>query len=302
MPLKPEDQQRRNRLIRAAQVLASETVGQPELAAEIDYVLSPKGPGFVKRLYDDARGVGRTKQPTLPIRMPKDRRDLINHLADTQRVVLTEIVENGFRRWIEGDFVLNMEGRAFPDSTTESVVLTVTPHQVLRDEVKKKCAAMKKANMFRPGRSIFETTVAAHALYEHFNIGPYASGREPVDREPVQIIVRHDHCAAFDSAGLAGNQLTSIVEDGVRRFMDGSLDFRAEPRPVGEKGKIAPPGKHVKLWVDSELLAEAEKWFEKVSAERGLPGYMGTGTFVSAALFAHLEIGPYAPDRAAGAE
>lgn len=174
MPLKPEDQQRRNRLVRAAQVLASDTVGQPELAAEIEYVLSPKGPGFVKRIYDDSRGVARTKQSTLPIRMPKDRRDTINRLADAAGEVLTEIVENGFRRWLEGEFVLNMEGRAWPGSSGESVILSVTPSPVLRDLVKEKCKAVKKADPFLPGKGVFESTVAAHSLYAHYKIGPYA--------------------------------------------------------------------------------------------------------------------------------
>lgn len=173
VPLKPEDQQRRNRLTQAIKVLSSESVGQPDLAAEIEYVLSPKGPGFVKRLHDDARGVERIKQSTLNIRMPKERRDQINRRADATGEVLTEIVENGFRRWLEGDFVLKVESRVWPGSSGESVNLSVTPSPVLRSEVKKKCAATKKADPFLPGRGIFESTVAAHALYAHYKIGPY---------------------------------------------------------------------------------------------------------------------------------
>lgn len=290
MPLRPEDQQRRDRLVRATQVLT--TAGEPDLAGAVEYVLGPKGVGFVTRLRDDNRGATRERIPNLPIRMLKSDRDVIKQAKSAS---LTSILNEGFQKFLDGEFEVRKEPRRRISESDPAVMLNATPDRDLHANAARRCRELEDAGQ-RPVLAV--SNVAAAILYAHFGLGAYApDGEAAVYREWAQYYLREEYYAAIDPASLSTRELTDIVEDGLRRFLDGSFDLRVESRPVGKKGEPAP-GTNLKVQLEPELLAKAEERFKQVRAERGLPGYMGTSTFVTATLFAHFEIGPYAPENA----
>ncbi|MGS2592098.1 hypothetical protein [Streptomyces hebeiensis] len=177
MPLNPRDRQRRDNLVKAAQVLRS-TPEHADLADDIDYVLSPDGALFVNRLrkHGEADAGGpKTEQPdNMPIRIPEDRLKVLQQ-GRKDGVNLTEVVENGFRDWLTGKFELRLEPRAKRGSAPTSGIVNIRPHQDLQDTVAAKCERVRaeRAGTGQTG-AVYPTTVAAHCLYAYFQIGPYA--------------------------------------------------------------------------------------------------------------------------------
>jgi hypothetical protein len=286
--LSANDKRHHANLIQAAETLRE--VGKPKLAESIDFVLGPKGNGFTTRLRQDLAGTELARTPNLPIRMLKSDRDVIQQ---TKSASLTSILNDGFRRFLAGEFEVRKEPRRRVSESNPTLVLNAAPDGELHADVARRCRELKEAGQ-RPVLAV--SNVAAAILYDHFSLGAYApDGEAAVHRETIQLYLREEYWATVDDAGLSTKELTDIVEDGLRRFVDGSLDLQVESRPVGKKGELTS-GRVLKLQVAPELLAEAGALFKRVKAERGFPGYTGTSTFIAATLFAHFEIGPYAPE------
>lgn len=283
--LRPDDQQHRDNLVTAAQVLRD--IDRPELAGSVDLVLSPLGLPFLTRVQP-----GSGQASNLPIRMPKSNRDLIHELKAAS---LASVLNWGFQSFLDGEFEVRKEPRRRIEPSDPSVVLSVSPDRDLHADVARRCRELKEDG-HKPVLTV--STVAAAILYAHFEIGAYApDGKAAVHRELVQAWWRDEYGSLLDDAALSPRDLTGIVENGLRGFLDGSLDLLAEPRPVGQKGQ-STSGRVLKIQVMPELLAEAGELFKRLQVERSLPGYLGTSTTVVAALYEHFGIGPYAPESA----
>ncbi|MFE4915770.1 hypothetical protein ACFRCX_30160 [Streptomyces sp. NPDC056652] len=174
MALRPDDQQRRDNLVAAANTLR--TTGHPDLAGAVDYVLSPLGPDFLARLNPAA-----VVSSNLPIKMTEERRALINEGAgkeaklrrETVRIVLAKIVDEGFARWLAGDFEPRWEPKAGRGAGPKLVILNTHPNADLHAKVAACCRELK-GDRFAPGRNVYPGNVAAYALFAYFGIGPYA--------------------------------------------------------------------------------------------------------------------------------
>lgn len=182
MALSPDDQQRHDYLVQAAAVLRQHATGEPvpkgveyaPLADAVEYTLSSQGVDFLGRLRTDRLrldGERRDPDPNLPIRMPKDLRDLIRERSDGSRTVLTRIVEEGFVRFLDGTHETRRRPRESSKGGPPTVILSVTPPRELHAGVATKC---RRLNEEGSGPRLTVSTVAASVLYEHFKIGPFA--------------------------------------------------------------------------------------------------------------------------------
>lgn len=183
MPLTPADENRRDRLVKAAQVLRDNKRG--DLADEVDYVLSGPGAAFVKRVADDKLGAKSTLSTKLDgalwdeilPQLHVNDDDPSKSLRDKDERTLTQIVEGGFQDFLAGTFEVQLSSRQARGTATTSR-LTVSPGHNLSGAVSTRCREMrdeKREQKTSSGRGLFVSTVAAHAIYRHFQVGPYAS-------------------------------------------------------------------------------------------------------------------------------
>ncbi|MEV4975488.1 hypothetical protein [Streptomyces scopuliridis] len=180
--LRPDDHARHQHLVAAAEFARQN--GHADWAGAVDYVLSPLGPGFLARIQPEATGTS-----SLPIRMPKARKDAIIAAAEEEAKkidptgrtphseVITSIIEEAFAAWLDGSFELRLESKAGKGAGETLSVLNSRLNGALHAQVAAKCRDMKK-DRFAAGRGVYVSTVASHALYEHFGIGPYAPDAE----------------------------------------------------------------------------------------------------------------------------
>ncbi|KIF66268.1 hypothetical protein HY68_36805 [Streptomyces sp. AcH 505] len=170
MALKPDDQQHRDNLVTAAQVLRD--TDRVDLAESVDYVLSPQGVAFVGRIRVDRLDSDDDRNPNLPVSMPTSRKDQVKRLAKAAGESPTRVVEDYFRRFLDGEWMPEKEPRATRGAGETRAILNVTPDKDLHADVAARCRELKVSQQ-RTG--LFVSTVAAHALYAHYGIGPYGS-------------------------------------------------------------------------------------------------------------------------------
>lgn len=171
MPLNPADTARRDRLVEAVQVLRDNK--RTDLADEVDYVLSGLGAAFVQRLSTDTRGMKSTMSIKLDGALWDEIAPRLVDGKDESGKSLTEIVEDGFQAFLDGTFEVQLSGRQTRGTATTSR-LTVSPASGLGAGVSARCRDLREQKT-NAGRGLFVSTVAAHALYRHFQVGPYAS-------------------------------------------------------------------------------------------------------------------------------
>ncbi|MEU1327145.1 hypothetical protein [Streptomyces microflavus] len=203
-----------DRNLRAGLTAASarlKEVNSPELATYVDTALALGA----FRIRESGTG------DSLSIRLPESARDAIEDAADDMGVTsLSTVVDEGFRRFLAGEFTVG--GRTYERRGTaeKKVNLNVRPAALLREQV------------LATGTSPMH--VAADYLMRVFETGPYrvgdrAQALEPgSDRNPtVPLPVRERIRAA--SAGLASVH----IEEGFQKFLDGEFTPAAPVWPAG---------------------------------------------------------------------
>ncbi|MFD5899063.1 hypothetical protein [Streptomyces sp. NPDC060366] len=143
------------------------TIDEPALAKLVDSTLTPAHRALLGRAWES--GVN------LPIKMPKTFRDLIKKKAKAGGENITHIVDDGFARFLAGEFaVLTPERKAW-GTKEETVVLNTSPDSGLQANTSAKCRDLRESGA-HPG--LYVSTVAAAILYEHYGLGPYADDAE----------------------------------------------------------------------------------------------------------------------------
>ncbi|MEU9578787.1 hypothetical protein [Streptomyces chilikensis] len=132
MPLSRNDQERVNRLRQASQHLR--TTGAPELADEVDFVLTAEGANFAKRIqWQEAE----QENPNLALRMPREMRDRIklNASRSGQTATLATQAVIGLNKFLNGEFMPPRPQRAPRGTAAEAANLNVRVNAELRQQV-----------------------------------------------------------------------------------------------------------------------------------------------------------------------
>ncbi|WP_228994328.1 hypothetical protein [Streptomyces sp. DH8] len=177
-------------------------VNSPELASYVDTALALGA----FRIRESGAG------DNLSIRLPESARDAIEDAADDMGVAsLGTVVDEGFRRFLAGEFTV--EGRTYERRGTaeKKVNLNVRPAALLREQV----AATGTSPMH----------VAADYLMKVFRTGPYAASNEGAALEPgtaripqVPRNVREQIRAA------SGFRASMDIEEGFTKLLAGEID------------------------------------------------------------------------------
>lgn len=164
--LNPEDQRRRDQLVTAANTLRES--GKPDLADAVDYVLTPAGQKFIGRLH--YQKLSETADPPLSIGMTVSRKTQVKQAAAAAGDTLTSVLDDGFRRFLAGEFEFRRE-RAAHGKAESRATLNTRPDGVLQGEVARRCRELKEAS---GAVGLGLSPVAAAILYERYGLGPYA--------------------------------------------------------------------------------------------------------------------------------
>ncbi|MBD3550917.1 hypothetical protein [Streptomyces sp. SP18CM02] len=194
-----------DRNLRAGLTAASarlKEVNSPELAAFIDTALSV--------------GVFRVRESevsdNLAIRLPESARDAIEDAADDMGVTsLGTVVDEGFRRFLAGEFTV--AGRTYERRGTagKKVNLNVRPAALLREQV----AATGTSPMH----------VAADYLMKVFRTGPYADNYEGAALKPGQARIPQVPRLIREQIREAADGRASMdIEEGFAKLLAGEID------------------------------------------------------------------------------
>lgn len=288
MPLSPADRDRRNLITEAVTVL--QNAERSELGDAVNDLVTRSGVDFIKRVLTSEGG-----NRNLSVKIPGHLwTELAPHEADGR---FPEIIERAFQSFLKGEFDVQHPRRA-------SRGMSSTPHTVnpslpapLQAEVSRRCRELHEAD---PESRLRVSTVAALALYQHFEIGPYApdAASKIRTKEKVGIYLASDRRDAIRNSGVPARELAQIVNEGLRRFLDGTFDLRLPNRPTNPSGQGAP-GKPINLFLDSDLMQATKERFAEIQEERQIPGYYGTTSVAAAVLYEHFGLAPYASDAGA---
>ncbi|MCX4792467.1 hypothetical protein OG369_42595 [Streptomyces sp. NBC_01221] len=155
MPAK--DTNLRPRLTAAATKLRD--INEPDLAEAIDTVLAPNGWGRLRR---SDPTVSDSLDRNMAMRMPSDWREQIKARAQAAGNKLANDVNEGFLKYLNGEFDPVVPGRNPYGSGAEMVNLNVRAKDDLRVQVS------------RPEPKHSASLVAAAYLMSKYKVGPYA--------------------------------------------------------------------------------------------------------------------------------
>ncbi|WP_189846612.1 hypothetical protein [Streptomyces rubiginosohelvolus] len=189
--------------------------GDLELAQAVKQVLLPGG---WKELRDTDE-VG--KDTNMPIRIEQRYRDAVMKAAD-QRVTITSIVNEGFEKYLAGEFTPRprVQGRR---ATGEKVVnLNVRPNAALHGQVRES--------------GVLPMHVAHDYLLFRFKVGPYAEGYTeplPSGSDRVPMVPRAVRDLIRDRAAAAGRLVHDDMNEGFQRYLAGEFQPVAPEWPAG---------------------------------------------------------------------
>lgn len=150
--------------VRARLTVASDRLresGDPDLAEAIDAVTAPRGWELLKKPAKET-----TADPNMALWMNKAIKDAIHAKARAAGDSLPDVVDEGFRAFLAGDFVPAKPLRSARGSATPKDNLNVRPSKELRDQVEALCPE-RSAEL---GWKVTPGLVAAAWLYEEYGI------------------------------------------------------------------------------------------------------------------------------------
>lgn len=289
MPLSSADSHRRALVKKAVDALRDGE--QRELGDVVDALMTRNGRDFIKRVLDAEGGTR-----NLSVKIPGH---LWAELAPYETAGgFARIIEEGFQSFLRGDFEVRLPQRAAKGTASAPRTLNPSLSNELQSAVSRRCRELHEEKT--AGRELRVSTVAALALYRHFEIGPYTPGVEfkVKTKDKVQVYLAADRIGTILDSGLSMKELAEIVDAGLHRFLDGTFDLRLQNRPIGEKG-VWDSGEKIHLFLDSDLMRETKERFAEVKKERQLHGYFGTTSVAAAVLYEHFGLAPYASDAGA---
>ncbi|MGW1409457.1 hypothetical protein [Streptomyces sp. NPDC002403] len=201
-----------NRELRTGLVAASDRlreVDSPDLAAWVDEVLAPRGWAALRATDPDG-----TAGPNLSVMLDKAARDQIVAAAEAAGTSVTDVVNDGFRSLLAGEYTPRKPVRARYGASAEKVNLNITPALSLRQQVEE-AAGMSAAH------------VAADHLMRTYKAGPYAgdSAAAPpatgTSRNPQ--VPRTVRDAIRAQAKAAGRMVTDDVTEGFQKYLSGEF-------------------------------------------------------------------------------
>ncbi|MGV9278145.1 hypothetical protein [Streptomyces griseosporeus] len=151
-------------VVRARLTVASDRLnaaGDTDLAEAIDAVLAPRGWELLRKPVNPT-----TAEPNMALWMNKAIKDAIYARAQAAGENLAEVVEEGFRKFLAGEFVPEKPVRSARGSDTAKDNLNVRPSKALRDRVQERCPQVSEELGWEvtPGR------VAMSWLYSEYGI------------------------------------------------------------------------------------------------------------------------------------
>ncbi|WP_042174597.1 hypothetical protein [Streptomyces sp. NBRC 110035] len=151
-------------VVRARLTVASDRLrqsGDEDLAEAIDAVTAPRGWELLKKPVKETAA-----DPNMALWMNKTIKDAILAASRVAGDSLPDVVDQGFRAFIAGDFVPAKPLRSARGSATPKDNLNVRPSKTLRDQVEALCPA-KSTEL---GWQVTPGLVAAAWLYEEYGI------------------------------------------------------------------------------------------------------------------------------------
>jgi hypothetical protein len=148
-------------IVRARLTVASERLaerGDKDLAAALEAVLAPRGWMLLKPEASD-RG-----NRNLALWMDKAAKERIEQAAQEAGESLAEVVNDGYRKFLVGEFVPAPLARAPRGSAPEKENLNVRPDNTLRQQVEEACAAKSE----ELGYTLSASKVAMSYLFSEY--------------------------------------------------------------------------------------------------------------------------------------
>ncbi|WP_331728963.1 hypothetical protein OG693_39110 (plasmid) [Streptomyces sp. NBC_01259] len=247
MPTSPD---LRTQLQAAAAHLHTGGEPAPELA---EYVRKVMLPGGWKELRDtDTAG----SDNSLPIPVAERYRSEILTAAEQQKVTITSVVNEGFEKYLAGEFKPRPRAKGAPQlrgrrtAGEKQVNLNVRPNAALHGQVRES--------------GVLPVHVALDYLMFRFNVGPYAPGYvEPLlsgaDRNPSMPRVIRDQIR--DKAAELGHIVHQDMNEGFQKYLAGEYAPVAPEWP--ESADMAP----LKVRPNNDLFDQV-----KVAARTKSPG------------------------------